>query len=87
MSYPDVVDVMMALGRGADEDVYSSPGGSVPSRARGADRARQVRLVRGLLMDAVGPHERLVSYLQAALLWERPLHGVLVVLVLNCVFW
>ncbi|XP_062874646.1 reticulophagy regulator 3 [Trichomycterus rosablanca] len=81
----------MAQGRGA-EDVDCGTEtvlmrGSGGRRESQAERARQVRAVRAVLMDAVGPHERLITYLQAALLWKRPVHGVFIITAVNCVFW
>lgn len=73
--------------RGSGDSVTRGPGGGVRSRRRSGDTAEQVRAVKAALMDALGPHERLVNYLQAVLLWERPVHSVLLYTLTNCGFW
>ncbi|KAF7697833.1 reticulophagy regulator 3 isoform X2 [Silurus meridionalis] len=63
-------------------------GGERGSRQRrSGDTEVQVRAVRATLMDSLGPHERLVAYLQAVLLWERPVHSVVLFTLTNCGFW
>lgn len=73
--------------RGSGESSTRGPGGDVRSRGRSGDTAAQVRAVKAALMDTLGPHERLVTYLQAVLLWERPVHSVLLYTLTNCGFW
>lgn len=74
--------------RGSGSEARRGPGGGVRRRRRSSgDTAAQVRPVKAALMDALGPHERLVTYLQAVLLWERPVHSVLLYTLTNCAFW
>lgn len=73
--------------RGSGDSAWRGPGGGARSRRRSGDTEAQVRAVRAALMDALGPHERLITYLQAVLLWERPVHGVLLYTLTNCGFW
>ncbi|MCI4384854.1 hypothetical protein PGIGA_G00043570 [Pangasianodon gigas] len=73
--------------RGSGDSGKRGPGGGVRSRRRSGDTAARVRAVKAALMDTLGPHERLITYLQAVLLWERPGHSVLLYTLTNCGFW
>ncbi|TSK28050.1 Reticulophagy regulator 3 [Bagarius yarrelli] len=77
------------VGRGSGESGIRGPGGGTRSRRRlsSGDTAEQVRAVKAALIDILGPHERLVTYLQAVVLWEKPVHSVLLYTLTNCGFW
>lgn len=47
----------------------------------------QLRAVKAMLLERLGPHERLLTYLQSVLLWERPFHSVLLYTAANVMFW
>lgn len=47
----------------------------------------QISAVKTMLMERLGPHERLITYLQSVLVWERPLHSVLLYTTVNVIFW
>uniref|UniRef100_A0A673FSV2 RETREG1-3/ARL6IP-like N-terminal reticulon-homology domain-containing protein n=2 Tax=Sinocyclocheilus TaxID=75365 RepID=A0A673FSV2_9TELE len=47
----------------------------------------QLRAVKATLLERLGPHERLLTYLQSVLLWERPFHSVLLYTAANVMFW
>lgn len=47
----------------------------------------QISAVKTMLMERLGPHERLLTYLQSVLVWERPLHSVLLYTTVNVIFW
>ncbi|XP_051850376.1 reticulophagy regulator 3 [Antechinus flavipes] len=53
----------------------------------GGERDRQVEAVQRALLDVLGPYEPLLSRLQAALVWERPVRSALWCLALNAAFW
>ncbi|KAI4878566.1 hypothetical protein NFI96_021148 [Prochilodus magdalenae] len=63
------------------------PSSGLRSRPRSGERDGQVRAVKALLMEKLGPYERLVTYMQAVLVWERPFHSVLFHVLFNVVFW
>lgn len=81
--------------KGGAEDVAGESGCSGKLRSRvglrsgsSSDRnLEQVCAVKAMLLEQLGPHERLLTYLQSVLLWERPLHSVLLYTVANVVFW
>lgn len=74
--------------RGSGDSTRRGPGGSVGRRQRrSGDTQAQVRAVKAALMEALGPHERLITYLQAVLLWEKKLHSLLLYTLTNCSFW
>lgn len=52
-----------------------------------SERDARVRAVRAALLSKLGPYEPVLTYLQSVLLWERPLHSVLLYVVVNVVFW
>lgn len=77
------------------EDVAEGSGVSGTLRSRvglrsgscsGGDREQECA-VKAMLLEQLGPHERLLTYLQSVLLWERPLHSVLLYTFANLVFW
>ncbi|XP_035379697.1 reticulophagy regulator 3 [Electrophorus electricus] len=43
--------------------------------------------VKRALLHRLGPHERLLTYAQAVLVWERPLHSLLAFSLVNAAFW
>ncbi len=47
----------------------------------------QLRAVKSMLLERLGPHERLLTYLQSVLLWERRFHSVLLFTTANVMFW
>ncbi|TRY93206.1 hypothetical protein DNTS_014352 [Danionella cerebrum] len=51
------------------------------------DRVEQHRAVKAMLLERLGSHERLLTYLQSVLLWERPFHSVLLYTATNVTFW
>ncbi|XP_061080232.1 reticulophagy regulator 3-like isoform X2 [Conger conger] len=57
------------------------------SRPSSNERDGQVRAVKASLLVRLGPYEPLLTYLQSVLVWERPLHSVLLYTVINAVFW
>lgn len=57
------------------------------SRPCNNDRDSQVRAVKSALQSSLGPYERVLTYLQAVLVWEKPLQCVLLYAVVNLVFW
>lgn len=63
------------------------PGSGLGRRPRSEERDGQVRAVKALLMEKLGPYERLVTYMQAVLVWERPFHSLLFHTLVNVVFW
>ncbi|XP_061761351.1 reticulophagy regulator 3 isoform X2 [Nerophis ophidion] len=52
-----------------------------------SERDAQVRDVQAALQSQLGPYERLLTYLQSVLVWERPFQCVLLYLLLNALFW
>ncbi|KAF5895998.1 reticulophagy regulator 3, partial [Clarias magur] len=74
--------------RGSGGSMERGPGGDVLRRRwRSGNTEAQVRAVRATLMDALGAHERLITYVQAVLLWEKPAHSVVLYTLTNCGFW
>ncbi|MGH0125254.1 UNVERIFIED_CONTAM: hypothetical protein FKN15_051688 [Acipenser sinensis] len=57
----------------------SRPGSSVQDS--------QVRVFKSSLVERLGPYEPVVTWLQSVLLWEKPLHSVLLYLLVNAIFW
>ncbi|KAL2101199.1 hypothetical protein ACEWY4_002960 [Coilia grayii] len=57
------------------------------SRPCASEREAHVRAVKASLLEKLGPYERLVTYLQAVLVWEKPIHSVLLYIVVNALFW
>ncbi|XP_051987228.1 reticulophagy regulator 3-like [Xyrauchen texanus] len=47
----------------------------------------QLRAVKAMLMERLGPHERLLTHLQSVLVWERPFHSALLYTAVNVIFW
>lgn len=73
---------------GDGDSVRRGPGGGVGRRRRSSgDTEAQVRAVKAALMETLGTHERLITYLQAVLLWEKKLHSLLLYILTNCSFW
>ncbi|KAI4886575.1 hypothetical protein NFI96_000188 [Prochilodus magdalenae] len=91
---PKFVNVNMAQRSGAGDASEGTgavakrcPSSGLRSRPRSGERDGQVRAVKALLMEKLGPYERLVTYMQAVLVWERPFHSVLFHVLFNVVFW
>ncbi|XP_033826929.1 reticulophagy regulator 3 [Periophthalmus magnuspinnatus] len=79
-----------------EEGTSTEQGCSVPhgsslvclrSRPCSNDRDSQVRAVTAALQSRLGPYERLLTYLQAVLVWEKPVQCVLLYALVNLVFW
>ncbi|KAM9295986.1 reticulophagy regulator 3 [Gastrophryne carolinensis] len=51
------------------------------------ERDERVRAVQEALLGRTAAYERLVTYLQAVLVWERPRHSALLHLAANAAFW
>ncbi|XP_051995954.1 reticulophagy regulator 3-like [Xyrauchen texanus] len=52
-----------------------------------SERHEQHRAVKAILMEQLGPHERLLTYMQSVLVWERPFHSVFLYTAVNVIFW
>lgn len=61
--------------------------GGLRSGSCSGGTSEQVRAVKTTLLERLGPHERLLTYLQSVLLWERPFHSVLLYTAANVTFW
>lgn len=70
-------------------DGSTKQGSTVGMRSRpcSSERDAQVRAVKASLQEKLGSYERLVTYLQAVLVWEKPIHSVLLYIVVNVLFW
>ncbi|KAG5280006.1 hypothetical protein AALO_G00083900 [Alosa alosa] len=70
-------------------DGSTKQGSTVGMRSRpcSSEREAQVRAVKASLQEKLGPYERLVTYLQAVLVWEKPIHSVLLFILVNVLFW
>ncbi|KAG8006813.1 Reticulophagy regulator 3 [Nibea albiflora] len=71
------------------EDTSARQGSGVCLRSRpcSSERDGQVRAVKAALQSRLGPYERVLTYLQSVLVWERPVQCVLLYIVVNVVFW
>lgn len=71
------------------EDYSAESGSTVCLRSRpcSSERDGQVRAVKAALQSTLGPYEPVLTYLQSALVWERPFQCVLLYTVVNVVFW
>lgn len=87
------VDAKMAhIGAKQDasiEDCSARLGSTVCLRSRpcSSERDSQVRAVKCALQSRLGPYERVLTYLQSVLVWEKPVQCVLLYAVVNVVFW
>lgn len=72
---------------GQSTTVPHGPTVCLRSRPCPTDRDSQVRAVKAALQSRLGPYERLLTYLQAVLVWEKPVQCVLLYAVVNLVFW
>ncbi|XP_034045805.1 reticulophagy regulator 3 [Thalassophryne amazonica] len=75
---------------GASGDDYPGTQGSnvcLRRRTSSSDRDDRVRAVTAALQSRFGPYEPVLTYLQSVLVWERPVHCVLLYAVVNVVFW
>lgn len=70
-----------------DNSAKQGSGVCLRSRSCSSERDGQVRAVRAVLLSKLGPYEPVLTYLQSVLVWERPLHSVLLYIVVNVVFW
>lgn len=86
----------MAHTGGATEDTTEGSGCSMKLRSASVglrsgscsgERLEQLRAVKSTLLERLGPHERILTYLQSVLLWERPFHSVLLYTAANVMFW
>lgn len=70
---------------------YATEGSGCSGKLRSgvglSESQEQLRAVKVVLMERLGPHERLLTYLQSVLLWERPFHSVLLYTAANVMFW
>ncbi|XP_061567910.1 reticulophagy regulator 3 [Cololabis saira] len=57
------------------------------SRPCSSERDGRVRAVKAALLPRLGPYEPALSRLQSVLLWDTPLHGVLLHAAVNTLFW
>ncbi|XP_072549556.1 reticulophagy regulator 3 [Salminus brasiliensis] len=72
---------------GSGATTQCCPSSGLRSRPRSGERDGQVRAVKATLQERLGPYERVVTYMQAVLVWERPFHSVLFHALVNVVFW
>ncbi|XP_026180502.1 reticulophagy regulator 3 [Mastacembelus armatus] len=73
---------------GAMEDASTGDGcDQQGSGVCSTERDAQVRAVKAALQSRLGPYEPVLTYLQSVLVWERPLHCLLLYTVVNVVFW
>lgn len=70
-----------------DDSARQESGLCLRARWCSSERDVQVRAVRAALLSKLGPYEPVLTYLQSVLVWERPLHSVLLYIVVNVVFW
>ncbi|CAN9505511.1 unnamed protein product [Ophioblennius macclurei] len=68
----------------ADDDDGSA---CLRSRPCSSERDSRVRAVKAALQSRLGPYEPVLTYLQSALVWERPVQCVLLYVVANLLFW
>lgn len=73
------------VGSGCSMKLRSSVG--LRSGSCSGERQEQLCAVKSSLLERLGPHERLLTYLQSVLLWERPFHSVLLYTAANVMFW
>ncbi|XP_053708723.1 reticulophagy regulator 3 [Synchiropus splendidus] len=59
---------------------------SSSSGRRSSQRDDQVRAVKAALLTRLGPYEPVLTYLQTVLVWERPIHCVLLYILILLVF-
>ncbi|KAJ8251241.1 hypothetical protein GJAV_G00218860 [Gymnothorax javanicus] len=76
----------MAITKGESSGKPDS-GVGLRSRPCASERDAKVRAVKAALLERLGPYEPVLTYLQSVLLWERPLHCLLLHTVINAVFW
>ncbi|XP_076000334.1 reticulophagy regulator 3 [Genypterus blacodes] len=77
------------LGDAIEEDCSAMPESSVCLRSRpcSSERDAQVQAVKAALQSRLGPYEPVLTYVQSALMWERPVQCVLLYAAVNVVFW
>ncbi|XP_029945358.1 reticulophagy regulator 3 [Salarias fasciatus] len=57
------------------------------SRPCSSERDSRVRAVKAALLSRLGPYEPVLTYLQSALVWERPVQCALLYAAVNLLFW
>ncbi|KAK7940575.1 hypothetical protein WMY93_003901 [Mugilogobius chulae] len=57
------------------------------SRPCSNERDAQVRSAKAALQSRLGPYEPVITYLQAVLVWEKPVQCVILYALVNLVFW
>ncbi|KAI1896501.1 hypothetical protein AGOR_G00095430 [Albula goreensis] len=62
-------------------------GGGMGLSSRPCSRSGHVRAVEAAIQERLGPYEPAITYIQSVLVWERPLHSVLLYTIVNIVFW
>ncbi|KAM9393948.1 reticulophagy regulator 3 isoform 1-T1 [Pholidichthys leucotaenia] len=74
---------------GAMEEASAEQGSAVCLRSHSdsSERDAQVRTVKAALQQRLGPYEPVLTYLQSVLVWERPVHAVVLYTLANAVFW
>lgn len=70
-----------------DNSAKQESGVCLRTRSCSSERDGQVRAARAAFLSKLGPYEPVLTYLQSVLVWERPLHSVLLYIVVNVVFW
>ncbi|XP_033911611.3 reticulophagy regulator 3 [Acipenser ruthenus] len=67
--------------------VFGAGNVGLRSRPGSSVQDSQVRVFKSSLVERLGPYEPVVTWLQSVLLWEKPLHSVLLYLFVNAIFW
>ncbi|XP_077352182.1 reticulophagy regulator 3 [Festucalex cinctus] len=80
-------DVAAAAAADGAGGMSSSSAAGLRSRPGSSERDAQVRAVKAALQSQLGPYERLLTYLQTVLVWQRPVQCLLLYLLINVVFW
>ncbi|XP_030649541.1 reticulophagy regulator 3 [Chanos chanos] len=73
--------------KGLDHSGNEGCSGGLRCRPCSTERDGQVRAIKAQLLERLGPYERVVTYLQSVLVWERPFYSVLLCTLVNVVFW
>nr|XP_033774044.1 reticulophagy regulator 3 [Geotrypetes seraphini] len=82
-----VSEERMELSREREEESAGARPRPPPPSLCPGEREDQMRVVRSSLLAALDGWEPLLGYVQAVLVWERPLHSALLCLALNVAFW
>ncbi|XP_043910640.1 reticulophagy regulator 3 [Protopterus annectens] len=70
-----------------DPPVPAVVGSGLRSRPGSIERESRVQAVKVQMLELLGPYEPVMTYIQSVLVWEKPVHSVLIHLVVNVVFW